>query len=129
MENFQYFKYSDFTCRCGCGLNNQSIPHIKKLDIARGIAGIPFVVTCGYRCQRHNEEVGGSETSSHLIGHATDILADTPTKRYRILSGLIRAGFERIEIGYKKAWGDKTKQWIHVDDDISKSQGVLWIET
>ena len=36
---------------------------------------IPIHINCGYRCPRHNREVGGSETSRHMIFMAADCTA------------------------------------------------------
>lgn len=46
---------------------------VDMLDLARGIAGIPFVINSGYRSVEKNDEVGGVEGSSHIKGFAADI--------------------------------------------------------
>lgn len=91
---------------------------MERLDAARAYAGIPFVVTSGFRCQKHNKIVGGTPTSSHLSGCAVDIKCVKSSSRYRIIAALIRAGFHRIGI---------RKDFIHVDEDKSKYSDVLWI--
>lgn len=85
------------------------------LDRARGMANTPFVITSGYRCEKHNKEVGGSHTSSHLKGCAVDIAAPDSVARGQILRGLILAGFRRIGIG---------QDFIHVDSDAAKPNAV-----
>ena len=42
------------------------------LDRARADAGVPFVVTSGWRSVAHNAAVGGAGDSAHLAGHAVD---------------------------------------------------------
>lgn len=42
------------------------------LEAARGILGVPLIVTSGYRTPAHNEAVGGSATSDHPNGLAAD---------------------------------------------------------
>ena len=43
---------------------------VMRLDQARAIAEIPFVITSGIRSDEHNAMVGGSPSSSHLTGNA-----------------------------------------------------------
>lgn len=114
----KYFHRSEFACKCGCGSNDMNESFLHLLDTARDIAGTSFVINSGYRCKNHNKDEGGKETSSHLLGLAVDIRADTSRKRFKILRGLIYAGFIRIGIG-----GD----FIHVDHDPDKDPNVTWL--
>jgi D-alanyl-D-alanine dipeptidase len=43
------------------------------LDPAREKLGSPIVVNSGYRCPKHNKEVGGVANSQHMRGEACDI--------------------------------------------------------
>ena len=90
---------------------------LAKLDHARELAETPFHINSGYRCKSHNEYVGGKPHSSHLKGVAVDIRATSSPNRYYILKALIMSGFRRIGIA---------DSFIHVDDDYSKPQDVLW---
>lgn len=36
--------------------------------------GRPLHISSGYRCQKHNEDVGGVPMSKHTLGHAMDIV-------------------------------------------------------
>jgi uncharacterized protein YcbK (DUF882 family) len=114
---FDYFKIEEFACSC-CGKNEIDPQFVKKLDDARRLAKIPFIITSGYRCEKHNKEVGGSPNSSHLKGIAVDISCQTSTSRYLIVNALIRAGFNRIGIA---------KDFIHCDIDKDKPQEVIWV--
>lgn len=116
-KKFKYFKYSEFKCPC-CGRNFTSERLILMLDKAREIAGVKFIITSGYRCEKHNAAVKGSKNSSHLDGLAADILCVNPDTRYIILKALLQAGFNRIGI-YEKH--------IHVDIDYRKPHGVVWL--
>uniref|UniRef100_A0A6M3JEP6 Putative peptidase n=1 Tax=viral metagenome TaxID=1070528 RepID=A0A6M3JEP6_9ZZZZ len=71
-----------------------------QLEKAREIAGVPFIVTSGYRCEKHNAEVG-STSNNHTSGKAADIKADDGPTRGKILKGLYLAGFRRIGISFK----------------------------
>lgn len=108
----RHFNPSEFTCKCGCGLNNINDELVNMLDNARELAGVSFIVTSGCRCGEHNKKVGGKPDSSHLSGLAVDIAAPIE-KRYAILAALINVGFERIGISFNG-------NFIHVDIDKSK---------
>lgn len=49
---------------------------IEFLDKLRDKWGSAIKVTSGYRCSELNKIVGGSKTSSHLIGYAADIVPE-----------------------------------------------------
>jgi len=114
--SYKYFKKEEFACPC-CGKNEIKDEFLEKLDEAREIAGVPFVITSGYRCSKHNKEVGGSPTSSHLKGLAADIKTTSSKQRYKILNALLKVGFKRVGIG---------QNFIHVDLDTEKVQEVAW---
>ncbi|MBD3181053.1 peptidase M15 [Candidatus Poribacteria bacterium] len=113
------FRVEEFECPC-CGgiLDTLAFRNfVVKLQDARDTSGIPFVITSGYRCFRHNKRIGGNSDSSHLKGIAADILTRTSSERYFILKSLIKAGFNRIGIG---------KNYIHADLDTDKPQFLIW---
>lgn len=69
------------------------------LDQARGIAGVPFVLTATVATDGH------SPNSAHYKGLAVDIGLghlvegfDRDTQRWAILKGLFAAGFQRVEV-------------------------------
>lgn len=113
-----YFDRSEFTCRCGCGLNLLQDSLSVRIDRARGVAGVPFVITSGTRCPVHNRKEGGSPDSAHLTGHAADIAGVSPRERFLIVKGLIEAGFTRVGV---YPWG------VHCDTDPTKDPEVMWI--
>tara|TARA_R110000803_G_scaffold209155_2_gene278439 strand:- start:62 stop:391 length:330 start_codon:yes stop_codon:yes gene_type:complete len=89
-----------------------------KLDEAREIAGIPFIINSAYRSPEQNARVGGKPNSSHLRGLAVDIKANDSRTRGLILKALRQVGFNRIGIA---------KTFIHVDADTEKDQDVTWL--
>lgn len=72
-DDIQYFKKDEFTCKCGCGLNNMNLKVVIIADRVRGHFGKPAIVTSGSRCEKHNKEVGGEANSRHLKGKAIDM--------------------------------------------------------
>lgn len=114
----RYFKLDEFTCKCGCGLNNMDIKLLEMLDEARHLSGVPFVINCGCRCNKHNKEVGGVKDSSHLLGLAVDISARSDFQKFKIIGALYLVGFRRILL---------YDSFIHVDIDLSKVNPILKI--
>ncbi len=72
-DSIKHFKKSEFTCKCGCGLNNIQLDVVKIADEVREHFGNPAIVTSGTRCSKHNKEVGGVANSRHLKGKAIDM--------------------------------------------------------
>jgi len=120
---YNYFPTYEYVCNCGCGTDSIAKVLLAKLTEARVLAGIPFILTSGCRCKKHNKVEGGSDTSSHLSDEeiectAVDIATHSSHARFKILEGLIKAGFTRIGIG---------KNFIHADIDTSKPLEVSWL--
>lgn len=111
-----YFKATEFACRC-CGVNGMKQSTIDRLIKAREIAGVPFIINSGYRCPKRNAEVGGKSEGAHTTGHAIDIKAVDSRTRYLVVDAAIKAGFTRIGIA---------KTFVHIDDDPTKPQEVIW---
>jgi len=121
--NLTYFSLSEFASPDlpDSGINMDG-EFLAKLDNARAIANIRFKITSGYRTKEYNEELRkrgykASPDSAHLSGHAADIAATSGKERWTIVNALIRSGFNRIGIA---------KSFIHVDDDPSKPNNVIW---
>jgi uncharacterized protein YcbK (DUF882 family) len=90
---------------------------IEKLNLAREISEIPYIINSGYRNYLENLRVGGRYDSSHLKGIAVDIRAISSRDKFLIIKGLIGSGCTRIGIG---------DDFIHVDIDKEKIQSVIW---
>jgi uncharacterized protein YcbK (DUF882 family) len=90
---------------------------LAKLDKARELANIPFIINSAYRNADQNARVGGKPNSSHLKGLAVDIRANDSSTRYIVLKALISIGFNRIGVA---------SSFIHVDDDKEKASNVIW---
>jgi|TARA_Y100000034_G_C6889869_1_gene409185 uncharacterized protein YcbK (DUF882 family) len=110
------FHSDEFKCPC-CGKDDVDMNFAINLQIARDHSDIKFVITSGVRCEKHNKEVGGKETSSHIKGLACDIAALNSSTRSLILQAVVPV-FRRVGIG---------KDFIHVDDDMVKTQNVTWL--
>ena len=67
-----YFMPKEFACRCGCGFGLQSadvaMELVFTLHLLRRSLAVPFVITSGARCVKHNTAEGGKSKSTHLAG-------------------------------------------------------------
>lgn len=114
----KYFNESEFrACVPSCSLQDMRQSTMNRLDAARELAGIPFVLNSAYRSLAWEKQRGRSGTSSHTKGCAVDIRCNTSANRMKIIRACLALGFTRIGIG---------KTYIHVDDDETKPQNVMW---
>ena len=74
----EYFHRREFQCQCGCGFDTVDTELLKLCNIVRELNGEPVIVSSGCRCKEHNEAVGGSEHSQHLLGKAADLMVNDP---------------------------------------------------
>jgi len=112
-----YFPERPWACRCGCGFDSVSPELVRRLNLARHLAGVPFGIRSACRCPRHNQSEGGKDQSAHLTGEAVDISAGNSAQRYYILAGLMGARFRRIGLG---------ANFIHADVAVHLPQDVVW---
>ena len=80
----KWFKEKEFACKCcgqlplSTGSGQAPRENVKALvsevlDPVREKLGKPIVVNSGYRCEKHNKDVGGVRNSQHLRGEAADV--------------------------------------------------------
>lgn len=96
-------------CTPSCSLSNMSQSFMNRLDMAREIAGIPFVLNCAYRSVTWDKLHGRSGNSYHTLGRAVDIKCLSSKERYKIVAALLKSGFTGIGVN---------KTFIHVDDRV-----------
>lgn len=113
------FTAREFICAC-CGAEGVKDALVFHLQTARDLLPVhrAIIINSAYRCEKHNKDVGGKKTSSHIKGLAADIKCGDSSYRFLLLSALIKAGFKRIGIG---------QNFIHCDLDPDKSQNVMWV--
>jgi len=68
----EHFMLSEFQCPCckTVKLEPELLEKLEKLRLQWG----PLRLTSGYRCERHNAEVGGVRHSLHKKGRAADVV-------------------------------------------------------
>lgn len=116
---YRFFTDNDFfTASPKCKITDMNDEFLQQLDKARDIAKVPFIVNSAYRTVEHEKKQGRDGSSSHTKGIAVDLKANNSRVRYRVLKGLIKAGFTRIGV---------YRTWIHVDADTEKDDEIVWV--
>ena len=83
----------------------------KVLDPLREAYGKTIIVTSGYRCEELNKAVGGSKTSEHMKGLASDIVGTPNTKdENRKLFNLVQG----LGLPFTQLLDEKNFSWVHV---------------
>lgn len=115
---YKYFSDKEFkNCSPSCSINDMDKEFMDKLDILREKAGIPLVITSAYRSKEWDLSKGRSGNGAHTKGVAVDIRCNNSHNRFLILKAALEIGFKRIGIA---------NTFIHVDDDSSLPQEVIW---
>ena len=110
MQLSEHFNSIEFDCRCGCGgLSNGAGVDPKLvalLERMRKACGKPLVLSCGYRCPRHNADVGGVPNSQHVYGTAADVQTPKGMTPFELFAIADDCGADGIGL---YSWG------VHVD--------------
>lgn len=69
-----YFDRQEFACKCGCGFSAVDVELLEVLHLVRLKFGAAVMISSACRCKSHNESVGGSTGSKHMLGIAADIV-------------------------------------------------------
>ena len=112
-----YFTKNEFRNAIpSCSIDDMDKGFLQRLDIARFHSEVPYIINSAYRSVEHEKSKGRSGDSSHTKGVAVDLKATNARTKFKIVTGLIKAGFTRIFV---------YDRWIHVDLDYDKDQEVL----
>jgi len=117
MEDLGFFIEEEIECNCGCGQMIIQPLFLAKMNNLRARMDLPLNPSSWNRCPSHNVLSGGSDTSSHLMGLASDIKTPTKLFQYMLLYHAGAVGFRGIGIA---------KSFIHFDDDPYKPNRRIW---
>ena len=98
MKLTKNFDLKEFECKCGCKMPLEVYENVIKLagDLQklRTYLDRPIKINSAYRCESHNSNVGGSKTSQHLLGKASDITVQSlnPAEVFIVIEDLIDMG-------------------------------------
>ena len=121
----KFFKEEDFRCKHCDELpkNGMNQVLLAKLDALRELIGVPIYISCGYRCQEHNDSIPGSvPNSQHVMGTAADIYTDNLTVD-ELADFASQIGFDGLGRYYDQ-------DFVHVDcrDDGDSPNTYLWTD-
>lgn len=102
-SQLRYFKAAEFEQP-----ESMSYDLLVKLDLARGLAGVPFII---------NSDVRG-DSAEHRIGEAVDLMCVSSRRRFQMVQALMAAGFRRIGV---------YDRHIHVGIAVERGEAVLWV--
>lgn len=111
----EFFKKEELDCPC-CGQYKMDPVLMAQLNALREKYGAPLIINSGYRCDKHNAEVGGKIHSYHLQGMAVDIATFRMTNE-------MKSKFMKLTHEYFKGIGI-AKSFVHLDvrEDLA-----LWV--
>ncbi len=78
------------------------------LEQVRALLGVPIIVLSGYRSQVVNHLVGGSDTSAHMRGLASDIIAPKFGSPLEVCREIVRAGLHFDQLIHEFG------RWTHI---------------
>lgn len=116
MSKWKWFNKEEFSCP-DCGENGIKDELIDVLDRIRDKVDMPMIITSGWRCKKHNAEVGGKPSSAHLTGEAADVACEFDRTRYLLIKAALEEGIKRIGVG---------KDFLHFDISTSLPGRVIW---
>jgi uncharacterized protein YcbK (DUF882 family) len=112
------YKKEDFSCKCGCGLNNINNDIVNICNEIFWELNKYYTISSGCRCIPHNAKVGGEKNSSHTKGLACDLLVNNNNDRYLVLKILFENGINRVGV---------SGSFIHFDIDKVKPSERIWL--
>lgn len=92
------------------------------LEPLRKMAGVPIIVTSGFRCPKLNAAVGGEPTSQHMRGEAADIKCADNRMLFAAAMELMLLG--KIKVG--QLIDEKKYAWLHISlPTLAKNNQVM----
>lgn len=99
MSEYKFFTEEEFNrLTPQCSLSDMDSEFMKRLDVARYLAGFPFVLNCAYRNKSWEKAHNRSGDSFHCKGQAVDIRCGDGKKRALIVYSCWLAGLKGIGI-------------------------------
>lgn len=122
-SRWAYFTVEELSCHCGCGQCDMDDSFMRKMVAFRDILGFALPVNSGFRCPKHNHEVGGVEKSAHAMGLAVDVAVS----RYYMTMALetaLNLGFRGVGL---KQHGPDSGRYMHLDMmDRPEVKKIVW---
>lgn len=106
-----FFQAEEFRlCIPSCDISQMNRTFMVRLNYARELADVPFILNSAYRSSDWDKSKGRSGTGYHTKGRAVDVVCKDSVKRARIVDGCLRAG---LSVGIHR-------DFIHIDDRVNQ---------
>lgn len=116
-SDIKHFDPSEFACHCGeCESTGEemNLHFVAKLEQLRERFQNPMIVTSGYRCPEHNNNVSSTGLDGpHTTGRAADILVSGEEAFHLMQQCSLGGWMSGIGINQR---GPYEKRFIHLDD-------------
>lgn len=112
-NKYPNFKAHEFNCK-HTGRNEMQPEFMDWLQALRTKAGIPFVISSGYRDPTHPVEARKSAPGAHSRGIAVDILAPDGATAGRIIELAILAGVKGVGVAQDNR-RNRQSRFVHLD--------------
>jgi uncharacterized protein YcbK (DUF882 family) len=120
----EHFKSKEFECQCShadCIDQKISKKLIENLEKCRQEYKHAVIINSGYRCAKHNKEIGGADKSQHMEGKAADtrpklLTTDTMDEWIKVLNSTFKAmGIAQsfIHVDVREMEGSIRKVWYY----------------
>lgn len=94
------------------GIDNTPSPEIitnliynaSQMELVRNLFGLPIHVSSGYRCKKLNQKIGGSNTSDHMEGLATDFTIPAFGSPYSVALKIAGSDIPFDQLIYEYDW-------------------------
>ena len=111
-DDVEFFRESEFTCRCGCGDAAVDFAFLKALDAIRREFQRPMAISSGYRCKNHKIEAAKRVPGAHNTGAAADILVTSGVALSLLRIAAAHPAITGIGVQQK---GVASSRFIHLD--------------
>lgn len=102
-----FFTEKEFErCSPSCSKSDMNVNFLSRLNYARFVADVPFVLNSAFRSSEYDKSKGRSGTGYHTQGRAVDIRCTSSRDRALIVWSCLNAG---LSCGISKTF-------VHVDD-------------
>lgn len=120
MVKLRYFKPEEFkNAKPSCSIEDMNEEFLLKLDDARAICSVPFIINSAYRSEdyerEHNRHINNN--GAHSKGLAVDLRCVSASDRLKMVLALLAVGFRRVGL---------YNGFIHIDSDDSKP-ACIWL--
>tara|TARA_R110000823_G_scaffold223407_2_gene351540 strand:+ start:219 stop:590 length:372 start_codon:yes stop_codon:yes gene_type:complete len=121
MDSSKYFSKAELQCKCGCEAALMDAQFIMMLEQLREKFNKPLLVSSGYRCPKHNNNVSGTGIAGpHTTGKAIDLKVDRGAA-YELLKIAMDMGFSGIGVNQKG-----NARFMHLDTINTGLRPTIW---